>query len=546
MHKKKEQKRLKEAICEFYLFVKKLQAFQELNFTAFRKINKKHDKIMNSQEGAIRMSQIVNSRFNIRSLTLNILRELESLMSHLESGDSKKAMNRLRVPPITDIVEGKTNHYLLIFGALFGTCLMFLLASIGLFFLKNATFDVESLSKTIVLFRPTLLVALFIIFFALNMYGWARAGVNNVLIFEIDPRDRLTAIQMGCVGAGLLLIWLVCLWSFFLLSSNLVALSFRPFVNYIPITLDLLFLLVAVFPSKGSALWTTQKFFWKLLIRELKAGFIPVAFVDFWFADQLNSLAQVFLDFEQTLCLIATNKINLSFVPDPIELNKIESCTSSSVDYGFRFVFWILPAYIRFAQCIRRAIDSPKRRAHHLQNAAKYSTSFLKVALAYAYAYSGKDSTAFAFWIVANIIASLFTLVWDLKVDWGLFNLKKVLKTILRDELIYGHGETNWLYYAAILQDIFLRFAWLAKYFIGANTDSQLAQIWQTVFAFLELVRRFIWNFFRLENEHLNNVGEFRAVREISLIVINEDEIVTLESLMDMKEHPELHKLKAH
>ncbi|CBY14865.1 unnamed protein product [Oikopleura dioica] len=50
MHKKKEQKRLKEAICEFYLFVKKLQAFQELNFTAFRKINKKHDKIMNSQE----------------------------------------------------------------------------------------------------------------------------------------------------------------------------------------------------------------------------------------------------------------------------------------------------------------------------------------------------------------------------------------------------------------------------------------------------------------------------------------------------------------
>ncbi|VEL30800.1 unnamed protein product [Protopolystoma xenopodis] len=26
---------------------------------------------------------------------------------------------------------------------------------------------------------------------------------------------------------------------------------------------------------------------------------------------------------------------------------------------------------------------------------------------------------------------------------------------------------------------------------------------------------RFIWNFFRLENEHLNNCGEFRAVRDI-------------------------------
>ena len=31
------------------------------------------------------------------------------------------------------------------------------------------------------------------------------------------------------------------------------------------------------------------------------------------------------------------------------------------------------------------------------------------------------------------------------------------------------------------------------------------------------LTRRFVWNFFRLEAEHLNNVGEFRAVRDISL-----------------------------
>ena len=62
MHAKKEQKRLKEAICEFYLFVKKLQAYQELNFTAFRKINKKHDKIMESEDGAIFMNLIKNSR----------------------------------------------------------------------------------------------------------------------------------------------------------------------------------------------------------------------------------------------------------------------------------------------------------------------------------------------------------------------------------------------------------------------------------------------------------------------------------------------------
>ena len=29
--------------------------------------------------------------------------------------------------------------------------------------------------------------------------------------------------------------------------------------------------------------------------------------------------------------------------------------------------------------------------------------------------------------------------------------------------------------------------------------------------------RRFVWNFFRLENEHLNNCGQFRVVRDISI-----------------------------
>ena len=35
--------------------------------------------------------------------------------------------------------------------------------------------------------------------------------------------------------------------------------------------------------------------------------------------------------------------------------------------------------------------------------------------------------------------------------------------------------------------------------------------------AFLEILRRAVWNIFRLENEHLNNCGRFRAVQEIPL-----------------------------
>lgn len=54
-----------------------------------------------------------------------------------------------------------------------------------------------------------------------------------------------------------------------------------------------------------------------------------------------------------------------------------------------------------------------------------------------------------------------------------------------------------------------------------------------SILAPLEIFRRFIWNFFRLENEHLNNCGEFRAVRDISIAPIDASDQAKLIKLMD-------------
>ena len=48
--------------------------------------------------------------------------------------------------------------------------------------------------------------------------------------------------------------------------------------------------------------------------------------------------------------------------------------------------------------------------------------------------------------------------------------------------------------------------------------------------------RRFIWNFFRLENEHLNNCGQFRAVRDISIAPIDANDQAILEEMMDSED----------
>jgi xenotropic and polytropic retrovirus receptor 1 len=51
----------------------------------------------------------------------------------------------------------------------------------------------------------------------------------------------------------------------------------------------------------------------------------------------------------------------------------------------------------------------------------------------------------------------------------------------------------------------------------------------------LEVFRRFIWNYFRLENEHLNNCGNFRAVRDISVAPITgtSDEVMIVKMMDD-------------
>ena len=55
----------------------------------------------------------------------------------------------------------------------------------------------------------------------------------------------------------------------------------------------------------------------------------------------------------------------------------------------------------------------------------------------------------------------------------------------------------------------------------------------QYFIVFFFYCRRFIWNFFRLENEHLNNCGQFRAVRDISIVPIDSNDQSQLEELMD-------------
>lgn len=67
------------------------------------------------------------------------------------------------------------------------------------------------------------------------------------------------------------------------------------------------------------------------------------------------------------------------------------------------------------------------------------------------------------------------------------------------------------------MSNLVFRFTW-------SLTKSNLLQLSSIIklplvelIAAVEIIRRGQWNLFRLENEHLNNCGKFRAVKELQL-----------------------------
>ncbi|KAJ8523737.1 hypothetical protein ON010_g17382 [Phytophthora cinnamomi] len=114
-------------------------------------------------------------------------------------------------------------------------------------------------------------------------------------------------------------------------------------------------------------------------------------------------------------------------------------------------------------------------------------------------------------WLFLFTASSLYTWVWDVTMDWG---LGRPQFKFLGDSQMFSH---KWVYYAAIVGDLFLRFAWTLTLIPPRGAARWLPLYLQPFTMVLELFRRTFWSFFRLENEHLRNTQGFRRVDFIPL-----------------------------
>ena len=76
------------------------------------------------------------------------------------------------------------------------------------------------------------------------------------------------------------------------------------------------------------------------------------------------------------------------------------------------------------------------------------------------------------------------------------------------------------------MEDLIFRCLWTLNISVGDAGASVLeGKYLGTLLGVLEVGRRFFWNFFRVENEHLTNCGQFRVIRDISIHPINPTEL---------------------
>ncbi|CAG8803550.1 4114_t:CDS:2, partial [Dentiscutata erythropus] len=170
---------------------------------------------------------------------------------------------------------------------------------------------------------------------------------------------------------------------------------------------------------------------------------------------------------------------------------------------------------MRFFQCLRRYYDT--NAVIHLGNAGKYASTTISVMMIFYWRYTvvyyaddyNKVLMSKIIYIITQVVATVYANFWDLTQDWALLKLDSS-NFLLRDELCYKH---KWIYYFGMCNNTFLRFSWIF-YFVS---DSFLVRF---LVAFGEVLRRWQWDIFRIENEHITNCRAGRAIKELELPTI--------------------------
>lgn len=166
------------------------------------------------------------------------------------------------------------------------------------------------------------------------------------------------------------------------------------------------------------------------------APFKKVQFRDFFLADQLVSISIVLYDFEFALCFLLSDAWT-------------GNTGCAAANKYTRPLISMLPSLWRLLQCFRRYRDGKDR--NHMINAGKYASSIFVSLLS---ALRSLVSPGFLVpWLLAVIVATFYSFMWDIKRDWSLGDEKQ---GYLRKKLVYPKTSVRDIYAILLIIEVVL------------------------------------------------------------------------------------------
>lgn len=349
-----------------------------------------------------------------------------------------------------------------------------------------------------------------------GFWGWAiilqyleRTDINIFALVgypsSAHSRHHVAAYRLAFLFTIPLTIWQIAFW---VATHRIFELVLR--FDFIPQSVFVILLLILIWPLNRASRAGRVRFL--LTLKRVAIGGLAEEsgpkFGDILLADALTSYARVLGDIYVSFCMFFTDGWHSTNKPN-------RAC-------GHEIVVPIIlavPSAIRLRQCLTeyiRACRAPARRGvpnranQHLANALKYSTAFPVIWLgAKLRNYSPLDFhgysevTIMRLLFIASFVNSGYCFWWDVVKDWDMS-----LFSPSRSDSSHPYGvrfnrcfHSDRLYHFVIIADLALRFSWLWRIIPGFSWLPE-TEFGLFVLMFLEVARRWMWVFFRVEAEH--------------------------------------------
>ncbi|KAF2842896.1 protein-ER retention protein-like protein [Patellaria atrata CBS 101060] len=379
--------------------------------------------------------------------------------------------------------------------------------------------EVDSFSLVLPLpYRVAIIIVLGVWAWGANLHYLHAIKIDVPALIRYPPRTshahlphhlstyRLAALLSLPLCASLLLFWTLTR------CDPALVLSWEIIPNFYLLLLALAFLL----PFHNLSRNGRARFLHTL--RRISIGGLAEAqdgkFGDIIAADALTSYAKVLGDLFVTLCMMFTHRHSTA--------HPHRACGGAIVVP----LIIAIPSLIRLRQCLIEylrirngnkrsgAVGSSGWGGQHLANALKYASAFPVITLSALQ--RGEDpaklgmseTTLFRLWLFFVFINSFYSFYWDVAKDWdlSLFSSARVRNSPEHPWGLrrYRYFHASELYYATILVDFLLRMTWSFK--LSPHLD-HFNDLEGGIFLIevLEVFRRWIWIFFRVETEWVRN-----------------------------------------